>query len=105
MWLSIGERMTDVIFRMEAIDSDIVADSWVETSARHDEFDLRSTLQAESSALLAEKQRDLEAAENAGTSEESIPTIRNRGDKLGRNDPCTCGSGKKFKNCCMRKQV
>ena len=105
MWLSIGERMTDVIFRMEAIDSDIVADSWVETSARHDEFDLRSTLQAESSALLAEKQRDLEAAEKAGTSEEAIPTIRNRGDKLGRNDPCTCGSGKKFKNCCMRKQV
>ncbi|MFM7926526.1 MAG: SEC-C metal-binding domain-containing protein, partial [Pirellula sp.] len=22
-----------------------------------------------------------------------------------RNDPCPCGSGKKFKNCCMRKQV
>jgi len=20
----------------------------------------------------------------------------------GRNDPCTCGSGKKYKNCCMR---
>jgi hypothetical protein len=24
--------------------------------------------------------------------------------KVGRNDPCPCGSGKKFKNCCMRKQ-
>ncbi|MBU1595941.1 MAG: preprotein translocase subunit SecA [Proteobacteria bacterium] len=23
-----------------------------------------------------------------------------RGAKVGRNDPCTCGSGKKFKNCC-----
>ncbi|MGE5410977.1 MAG: YchJ family protein [Clostridiales bacterium] len=22
------------------------------------------------------------------------------GEKIGRNDPCTCGSGKKFKNCC-----
>ncbi|MDF1584392.1 MAG: SEC-C metal-binding domain-containing protein [Methyloprofundus sp.] len=21
--------------------------------------------------------------------------------KLGRNDPCHCGSGKKFKRCCM----
>ena len=20
--------------------------------------------------------------------------------KIGRNDPCTCGSGKKYKNCC-----
>ncbi|MGA4602629.1 SEC-C metal-binding domain-containing protein [Ectopseudomonas hydrolytica] len=22
--------------------------------------------------------------------------------KVGRNDPCTCGSGKKYKQCCMR---
>jgi MtfA peptidase len=24
------------------------------------------------------------------------------GDRIGRNAPCPCGSGKKFKNCCMR---
>lgn len=24
--------------------------------------------------------------------------------KVGRNDPCPCGSGKKFKNCCTKKQ-
>ena len=24
--------------------------------------------------------------------------------KVGRNDPCPCGSGKKFKKCCMKKQ-
>jgi hypothetical protein len=24
--------------------------------------------------------------------------------KVGRNDPCPCGSGKKFKKCCLRKQ-
>lgn len=23
--------------------------------------------------------------------------------KVGRNDPCPCGSGRKFKNCCDRK--
>jgi preprotein translocase subunit SecA len=23
--------------------------------------------------------------------------------QAGRNDKCPCGSGKKFKNCCMRK--
>jgi preprotein translocase subunit SecA len=22
------------------------------------------------------------------------------GDKIGRNDPCPCGSGKKYKKCC-----
>ncbi|NLG29013.1 MAG: hypothetical protein GX557_13965 [Chloroflexi bacterium] len=28
------------------------------------------------------------------------PAIKHK-DKVGRNDPCPCGSGKKFKNCCM----
>lgn len=27
-------------------------------------------------------------------------TIVERGAKVGRNDPCPCGSGKKFKQCC-----
>ena len=31
-------------------------------------------------------------------------TIRNDGPKVGRNDPCPCGSGKKYKNCCGKNQ-
>ena len=27
-------------------------------------------------------------------------TVVNEGPKVGRNDPCPCGSGKKYKNCC-----
>jgi uncharacterized protein YecA (UPF0149 family) len=27
-------------------------------------------------------------------------TVRKDGPQIGRNDPCTCGSGKKFKKCC-----
>ena len=30
--------------------------------------------------------------------------IRNEGPKVGRNDPCPCGSGKKYKNCCGKNQ-
>lgn len=26
-------------------------------------------------------------------------------EKAGRNDPCPCGSGKKFKKCCENKDV
>lgn len=26
-------------------------------------------------------------------------------DKVGRNDPCPCGSGKKYKQCCMSKNM
>ena len=102
MWLSLGERITDVIFRMEAIDEDLVANSWVETSARHDSYDATK-------ALMEEKMADLQAAEQArgetSSSEPDPVTIRNRSEKASRNDPCPCGSGKKFKNCCMRKQV
>ena len=31
-------------------------------------------------------------------------TIRNDGPKVGRNDPCPCGSNKKYKNCCGRNK-
>jgi len=29
-------------------------------------------------------------------------TVRNGGSRPGRNDPCPCSSGKKFKKCCMQ---
>ncbi len=29
-------------------------------------------------------------------------TVHREGKKVGRNDPCTCGSGKKYKKCCGR---
>lgn len=31
-----------------------------------------------------------------------VATVRRDSPKLGRNDPCSCGSGKKFKQCCGR---
>ncbi len=31
-------------------------------------------------------------------------TVRNTQKKVGRNDPCPCGSGKKYKNCCGRNE-
>ncbi len=32
-------------------------------------------------------------------------TVRKAGPQLGRNDPCWCGSGKKYKNCHMQKDA
>ena len=29
---------------------------------------------------------------------------KNKGEKVGRNDPCPCGSGKKYKNCCGKDE-
>ncbi len=31
-----------------------------------------------------------------------VPLTAKRGPLVGRNDPCRCGSGRKFKKCCLR---
>ncbi|HXG93517.1 MAG TPA: preprotein translocase subunit SecA [Blastocatellia bacterium] len=36
----------------------------------------------------------------AGGEEEVHKPIRHKGPRVGRNDPCPCGSGKKYKKCC-----
>ena len=36
---------------------------------------------------------------NRGEATSAVQTVR-RGKKVGRNEPCPCGSGKKFKKCC-----
>ncbi len=43
-----------------------------------------------------EKQQEIEDKYHYGR------TVRKE-KKIGRNDPCPCGSGKKYKNCCGRK--
>lgn len=35
------------------------------------------------------------------TSEPPVDPIRNESNRVGRNDPCPCESGKKFKKCCL----
>jgi hypothetical protein len=34
----------------------------------------------------------------------AMPARPSAQGKVGRNDPCPCGSGKKFKNCCLKSQ-
>jgi preprotein translocase subunit SecA len=92
MWESIQERVTDLVFRMEQLDDDFVSATWVETAATHDE--------AKSAASLADEEQGREGAEVGDG--EKIEPIRNRKERIGRNAPCPCGSGKKYKNCCMR---
>ena len=50
---------------------------------------------------IAQQQRA--AIESTQSADAKSEPIRNRGAKVGRNDPCPCGSGKKYKVCCMRK--
>lgn len=48
-----------------------------------------------------EKEKELDSLQLGGASEDSRPQPAKRtAPKVGRNEPCTCGSGKKFKHCC-----
>lgn len=44
--------------------------------------------------------RGVLSALSGSTPETPVVTVRRQGDKVGRNAPCPCGSGKKFKKCC-----
>ena len=46
--------------------------------------------------------REVSNVKNGDELELVIPAQRRETPKIGRNDPCICGSGKKYKNCCGR---
>ena len=92
MWSSVGERVTDLIFRMEQLDEGFVGSTWARAEAIHEDAPSASEIAGQQQAAIDGTQAD-----------QKPEPIRNRSQRVGRNDPCPCGSGKKFKNCCMRK--
>ncbi|MSB11263.1 preprotein translocase subunit SecA [Finegoldia sp. BIOML-A1] len=48
------------------------------------------------------KQVAHETSASSGEEEINKPVVK--GKKIGRNDPCPCGSGKKYKNCCGKNR-
>jgi preprotein translocase subunit SecA len=58
-----------------------------------------TTIDALEKEFQRKKQRELDAAQFAGAGDVKQPNQRRTGEKVGRNDPCPCGSGKKYKKC------
>jgi preprotein translocase subunit SecA len=58
-----------------------------------------TTIDALEKEFQRKKQRELEAASMSGGGDGSQAAQRRTGEKVGRNDPCPCGSGKKYKKC------
>jgi len=81
--------VTSAIFRIEKESPGFVGSLWQITAVSH----------AEATPMMNE-------TADPGTQEGTSPTvtvvepIHNRLPKIGRNDPCPCGSGKKYKKCC-----
>ncbi len=91
MWEGIEDRVTDTVFRMEETEA-FQESIWSISATRHD------------AAPRSLPGQDQQISTNAASDKKPEP-IRNRGEKVGRNDPCPCGSGKKYKNCHMRQAV
>lgn len=94
MWDSIGDSVTDLAFRVEQLDERFVGSTWVDSRATHE------SMTGGPSAAQSDQQQAIQNSEAT-----KIEPIRNRGEVVGRNDPCPCGSGKKYKNCHMRKSA
>jgi preprotein translocase subunit SecA len=85
---SIEDRVTDVIFKVRLEAGARARSVWQVSQTAHDEV---------GQFAMAERQR---AAAQAPQGEQAVKQIRLEQPKVGRNDPCPCGSGKKYKKCC-----
>ncbi|MCQ2435509.1 MAG: preprotein translocase subunit SecA [Clostridia bacterium] len=55
---------------------------------------------ADESRMRKAAQIRINEAKKAGADEKARPIVRKSSEKVGRNDPCPCGSGLKYKKCC-----
>ncbi len=86
MWEAMEDKVTDTVFRIEETEA-FQESVWVIGATRHD----------------AAPRVTAGAPATNGASDKKPEPIRNRKEKVGRNNPCPCGSGKKYKNCHMRE--
>jgi len=93
---SAREKFTDLFFKARWVRQDALARIWAGQSTEHAEA---------ASAYAAQQQAALDAHQQAQMAQEgeAVKTIVRAGPKVGRNDPCPCGSGKKYKKCCGAK--
>ncbi len=85
---SIDDRVTSTIFKVRLDPGAQARSVWNVSHTQHDEV---------GQFAMTERQR---AAAAAPQGEPVVKTIRLEQPKVGRNDPCPCGSGKKYKKCC-----
>jgi len=84
----IEDRVTDIIFKVRLEAGARARSVWSVSRTAHDEV---------GQFAMAERQR---AAAQAPQGERKVKQIKLEQPKVGRNDPCPCGSGKKYKKCC-----
>ena len=99
MWDGMRDRVTESIFRIEDIaDEDVNSALWA--NARAQQQSAVNAMKAQVYQEQAEGQK--EQSVNTSSEPKKPETIRRTEARVTRNDPCPCGSGKKYKNCHMK---
>lgn len=98
MWRSVGDRVTDLVFRMERLDERFVSSTWTEQKAVHEETAASTGLGIGTEDISSQQKAAIEASE----ADKKREPFRRKTQKIGANSPCPCGSGKKYKKCCGR---
>lgn len=91
---SYGQKNPVVEYRFEGFE---MFDAMVE-SIREETIRLLFTIQV-NNGQAPQRERVAEPTQTSGDGS-LANTPKKAGKKIGRNDPCPCGSGKKYKNCC-----
>src|SRR5688500_4271083 len=106
MLAGIRDKVTDLIFKARVVGQAQARSAYKETAAVHEDAggygvgeNVRATADAVGGATPAAGGEMGEAA-NQPQGEVKIKTIVRDVPKVGRNDLCPCGSGKKYKKCC-----
>ena len=101
-----GQQDPVVKYRVEGMDmfEEMVADIKTDVvkilmNIRKQNGDVKRQEAAKITGAALEAIQSVDGGKKINTPEHS-QTVVNEGPKVGRNDPCPCGSGKKYKNCC-----
>ena len=105
-----GQQDPVVKYRMEGMDmfDEMIANMKVDVvkilmNIRRQNGEVKRQEAAKITGAALEAIESVDGGKKINTPEHS-QTVVNEGPKVGRNDPCPCGSGKKYKNCCGRNQ-
>ncbi len=103
MWNGMQAKVTDLVFRMEEAAASLSEALLLNSVAQHQQAPSSFSAQVSTGGVAASSGKQEPAYSTNSGEGRKLEPIRNRGPKVGRNEPCPCGSGKKFKNCCMKK--
>jgi len=95
----IKEEIIELVFRMQVVEEKAFRGvfSSLPQKTEHKEFTGLSpqAIRERTAPRVGEEEEE----QGAAVLEKPAP-VRHEGPKVGRNDPCPCGSGKKYKKCC-----